>query len=150
MTTPPTREARALPDGWGRAGVELGGTSGYRVGRGRGCRLGVVERHTVEPVFPRRGPLDGTAARFVPRPVGFPRRRHRWVPPCLGVAGCWRPAGSEFDFGWVTGTVDLIGCPLLDGESGAPVGVGLVPGGGVAGFVSSGMRWVRTVDGLWT
>ena len=70
---PRTRGAKALPDGRGRAGVELGGTSGYRVGRGRGCRPGVVERHTVEPVLPLRGPLNGTAFRHVPRPEGFPR-----------------------------------------------------------------------------
>ena len=59
-----------MPVGWGRARVELGGTSGYRVGRGRGYRLGVVERHTVEPVLPSRGPLNGTAFRHVPRPEG--------------------------------------------------------------------------------
>ena len=65
---PRTKGSRALPDGRGRAGVELGGTSGYRVGRGLGCRLGVVERHTVEPALPLRGPLNGTAVRHVPRP----------------------------------------------------------------------------------
>ena len=79
---PRTKGSRALPDGRGRAGVELGGTSGYRVGRGLGCRLGVVERHTVEPVLPLRGPLNGTAFRHVPRPEDVPRwLRQRAQPP---------------------------------------------------------------------
>ena len=118
---PRTREARALPDGWGRAGVELGGTSGYRVGRGRGCRLGVVERHTVEPVLPWRGPLNGTAFRLVPRSVGLPRWLRQWVWPRLGSGAIWGP--QVFGMVWrVAGTVLLSRGRVPGGLSGAPAG----------------------------
>ena len=74
-----------MPEGWGRAGVELGGTSGHRVRRGRCYRPGVVERHTVEPVLPLRGPLNGTAFRHVPRLEDFLHWLRQWVRPRLGT-----------------------------------------------------------------
>ena len=54
----------------GALGEDPGGTAGHRVGRGRGCRSGVVERHAVEPVLLRWGPLNGTTIRYVPAPCG--------------------------------------------------------------------------------
>ena len=61
-----------MPEGWGRAGVELGGTSGYRVGRGRCYRPWVVERPSVELAFSSRDPLHCTAFRCVHALGAFP------------------------------------------------------------------------------
>ena len=98
-----------------------GGTAGHRVGRGRGCRSGVVERHAVELVLLWWGPLNGTTIRCVPAPGGVYHVAWRGVVPArlgsasrgslvlyliaicwdtgsllrLGVGGGWRPWTGE-------------------------------------------------------
>ena len=70
--------------GRGCVGVELGGTSGYRVGRGRCYRPWAVERLSVEPALPLRVPLHCTASRRVHalRTLSSGHRQRAWQ--CLG------------------------------------------------------------------
>ena len=85
-----------MPEGWGRAGVELGGTSGYRVGRGRCYRPWAVERRSVEPALPLRVPLHGTALRRVHALRMSSSGQRRWARRCLSLDIRGRIGQSSF------------------------------------------------------
>ena len=83
--SPLTSEARAEPVGRGCVGVELGGTSGYRVGRGRCYRPRAVERLSVEPALPPRVPLHCTTSRCVHALRKSSSGQRQWARQCLSM-----------------------------------------------------------------
>ena len=112
--------------------MELGGTSGYRVGRGRCYCPWAVERLSVEPALPLRVPLHCTASRRVHalRTLSSGHRQRAWQ--CLGR----NTSGFQDTSGRLPG---LAFCRRVAGFPPSPVGR-LSYGRGLPGWRWSGAR----------